>query len=534
MSSSLTFFGVICLAFLAIFVASGVGMGGGGILVPLFSLMLSLPSTSAVPLSNITIFGGSIVNVISYIKRKHPKAPRPLIDWDLILVMEPVTILGALAGSFINKLLPGWITSIFLVLVLSATTYRLMRKATKLFRQESEEAREAIDRKASDASDLDENLSGDIKPDEEDDVEDELAGTSLQISIDGVEDEKVSVSAAPLSAPSGKWPERHVPSNSPLSFFARLFTPRLLRENMRRSSLLVPQAERLELRPGSADVKEEKSASSEEKEIVETGELGGGELEVNALKDDKKAKVFPLEDLSLENNGRLSQILKNESQVPPWWKVGAVCTVFVTVLALTIARGTLRCGSPGYFLVVFVNVPIVGTVMYCIRHYLVNKHQEKECSGYVYLPGDVRWNERATVVYPAICTVAGVFAGMFGIGGGIVKQPLMLEMNVLPEVAVATSSVMIFFTTGAATMSYMSFGLLAPGYAIPFFLVGFVATIGGNLIMRFILRKFQRKSLILFAVAGVIAVSTILMALASIRATIEGKNRASLCGTLAE
>ncbi len=28
---------------------------------------------------------------------------RPLIDWDLIIVMEPATILGALVGGYMNR-----------------------------------------------------------------------------------------------------------------------------------------------------------------------------------------------------------------------------------------------------------------------------------------------------------------------------------------------------------------------------------------------------------------------------------------------
>ncbi len=40
------------------------------------------------------------------IRRRHPSADRPLVDWDLILIMEPLTIGGALAGSFLNKV--GW------------------------------------------------------------------------------------------------------------------------------------------------------------------------------------------------------------------------------------------------------------------------------------------------------------------------------------------------------------------------------------------------------------------------------------------
>lgn len=94
------------------------------------------------------------------------------------------------------------------------------------------------------------------------------------------------------------------------------------------------------------------------------------------------------------------------------------------------------------------------------------------------------------VYYPTICGVAGLCAGMFGIGGGyrhrrspctaarvltwqadfqrwqprfllwqpmpymagIIKGPLMLEMGMLPEVSSATSAYMILFTSAAATL----------------------------------------------------------------------------------
>lgn len=64
-------------------------------------------------------------------------------------------------------------------------------------------------------------------------------------------------------------------------------------------------------------------------------------------------------------------------------------------------------------------------------------------------PGDIIWDERTTVLYPLWCSCAGLIAGMFGVGGGIVKGPLMLHLGVLPEVAAATSATMILFTSCA-------------------------------------------------------------------------------------
>lgn len=59
-----------------------------------------------------------------------------------------------------------------------------------------------------------------------------------------------------------------------------------------------------------------------------------------------------------------------------------------------------------------------------------------------------------------ICILAGFCAGMFGIGGGVVKGPLMLEMGVHPAVAAATTAVMIFFTAVVATTSFIAFGTM--------------------------------------------------------------------------
>lgn len=91
------------LACVGLMIAAAGGIGGGGILVPLYILVLQFHPKHAIPLSNITIFGGAITNTVLNLSKRHPDADRPLVDWDLILVMEPLTIGGALVGSFINK-----------------------------------------------------------------------------------------------------------------------------------------------------------------------------------------------------------------------------------------------------------------------------------------------------------------------------------------------------------------------------------------------------------------------------------------------
>ena len=42
---------------------------------------------------------------------------------------------------------------------------------------------------------------------------------------------------------------------------------------------------------------------------------------------------------------------------------------------------------------------------------------------------EIEWNEHNTLVYPLYANVAGLVAGMFGVGGGIIKGPLMLALG---------------------------------------------------------------------------------------------------------
>ena len=82
---------------LGLLVAAAGGIGGGGILVPLLMLVYGFAPKYAVPLSNFTIVGSSITNMVLNIPKRHPDADRPLVDWDLILVMEPLTMAGAVS-----------------------------------------------------------------------------------------------------------------------------------------------------------------------------------------------------------------------------------------------------------------------------------------------------------------------------------------------------------------------------------------------------------------------------------------------------
>lgn len=76
--------------------------------------------------------------------KRHPHADRPLVDWDLILVMEPLTMAGAVVGAFTSKVLPDWLLVISLVFLLAFTTYTTLEKGLQQFAKETKLHQESL------------------------------------------------------------------------------------------------------------------------------------------------------------------------------------------------------------------------------------------------------------------------------------------------------------------------------------------------------------------------------------------------------
>merc|ERR1712039_796441 len=126
---------------------------------------------------------------------------------------------------------------------------------------------------------------------------------------------------------------------------------------------------------------------------------------------------------------------------------------------------------------------------------------------------EIRWDAKTTIKYPLVCTFAGVFAGLFGVGGGIVKGPLMVEMGVNPLVVAATASTMILFTTSAACASFQVFGLLEPSYGVVYFLLGFICTAIGQESISAWMKAARRQSPPVVSIGLVMALSTVMVVL---------------------
>ena len=118
------------LAFIITSLAAVAGIGGGGMLVPLYILVVGFPPGLSVSMSQATILGCSGLNMLIKLTESHPDGG-PLIDYNAVMILIPMTLSGTLLGHMIGKVLPDWLRLGLLILLLSYMLKRTMAKARK-------------------------------------------------------------------------------------------------------------------------------------------------------------------------------------------------------------------------------------------------------------------------------------------------------------------------------------------------------------------------------------------------------------------
>ncbi|BBN07405.1 hypothetical protein MPTK1_4g03600 [Marchantia polymorpha subsp. ruderalis] len=128
----------IVLGGLGASLCTAAGIGGGGLFVPLFSLLLQFDSKTSAALSNFVMVGGQSVTMVLNLAQSHPLHPeRSLIDFDAALLLQPNLLLGISTGVILNVVLPNWFITLSLTIVLSYVTLHSCRSGLKRWKKES-------------------------------------------------------------------------------------------------------------------------------------------------------------------------------------------------------------------------------------------------------------------------------------------------------------------------------------------------------------------------------------------------------------
>ncbi|KAF5736043.1 hypothetical protein HS088_TW14G00176 [Tripterygium wilfordii] len=334
------------------------GVGGGGIFVPMLTLIIGFDPKSSTAISKCMIMGAAGSTVYYNLRLRHPTLDMPLIDYDLALLFQPMLMLGISIGVAFNVMFADWMVTILLIILFIGTSTKALFKGIDTWKKE----------------------------------------TMMK---------KVKISMTQLLLPTlSKQP----------------------------SILQVP-------------------------------------------------------------------LLRNIY----WKELALLLYVWVGFLIVQLVKTYVKTCSVAYWILNALQVPIAVSVtlfeaicLYKGTRVVASKGKEI-----------TNWKLHMIFLYCCCGIIAGMVGGLLGLGGGFILGPLFLELGIPPQVASATSTFAMVFSSSMSVVQYYLLKRFPVPYAAYLVLVATIAAFTGQHVVRKIIALLGRASIIIFILALTIFVSAI-------------------------
>lgn len=134
--------------------------------------------------------------------------------------------------------------------------------------------------------------------------------------------------------------------------------------------------------------------------------------------------------------------------------------------------------------------------------------------------GSIEWTPTTLWLYPTFAVAAGFLGGFLGIGGGIIMGPILIELGMAAEANQATTALFVFLSSTLASIQFVVLGKAMPQFVLWFSMWVLMATFVGQTAIDYVLQKYQRSSLIVLSIAGIIAGSLVMMSIIGVKDTV--------------
>ncbi|XP_071693309.1 sulfite exporter TauE/SafE family protein 3-like [Rutidosis leptorrhynchoides] len=113
------------------------GVGGGGIFVPLLTLIIGFDPKSATAISKCMIMGAAASTVYYNLKLRHPTLDMPIIDYDLAVLIQPMLMLGVSIGVAFNVIFADWMVTVLLIILFIGTSSKAFCRGVETWNKET-------------------------------------------------------------------------------------------------------------------------------------------------------------------------------------------------------------------------------------------------------------------------------------------------------------------------------------------------------------------------------------------------------------
>ncbi|CAI9097857.1 OLC1v1034370C1 [Oldenlandia corymbosa var. corymbosa] len=355
------------------------GVGGGGIFVPMLTLLLGFDTKSAAAISKCMIMGASASSVWYNLRVPHPCRDVPILDYDLALLFQPMLMLGITLGVSLSVVFPYWLITVLIIILFLGTSSRSFFKGIEMWKEET------VMKKA-----------------------------------------------------------------------------------------LAEQAKTI--------------ANSHGELLIET------EYEPLVPKEEKTTTQIVMSNLNLK-------------------RFSALLLVWICFLLLQIFKNDLVACSVLYWVLTLIQAPVALVVFgyECVKLYKESKKRRLEGNKTLICEAAIQW----TVPNLAFCALCGILGGtvggLLGSGGGFILGPLLLEIGVIPQVASATATFVMMFSSSLSVVEFYLLKRFPIPYALYMMGVSVLAGFWGQFFIRKLVAILKRASIIVFILSGVIFASALTM-----------------------
>ncbi|KAI9086226.1 hypothetical protein K1719_031680 [Acacia pycnantha] len=205
-----------------------------------------------------------------------------------------------------------------------------------------------------------------------------------------------------------------------------------------------------------------------------------------------------------------------------WKRILVLMIVWVSFLLLQVIKNEVKACSAGYWVLFCLQFPIALVVFGHEAVKLYRDYKERVATGNPesMCEASIEW-KALHLAFCALCGIlGGTVGGLLGSGGGFILGPLLLEIGVIPQVASATATFVMMFSSSLSVVEFYLLKRFPIPYALYLTSVSILAGFWGQCVVRRLIAILKRASIIIFILSGVIFASAVTMGVVGIESSI--------------